>query len=103
MQNFSVVVVEFQVMSRKFPDVHENFLSCQDGRILVGVVFSLVSHLPAMVFDGAGQLVATFDYGTMTLKDKIRRLQNDKVHCITLVVTSGIGFFVLSSTINEMK
>jgi hypothetical protein len=98
-----VDVVELQVVSRQFPGMHENLLSCQGGRILMGVVFSLVSHLPATVFGRAGQLVAALDYGTMTLKDKIRRLENDKVHCITLVVTSGNGFFVLSSTINEIK
>jgi hypothetical protein len=98
-----MVVAELQVVARQFPDMQENLLSCQDGRILVGVVFSLVSHLPVTVFGSAGQLVAALDYGTMTLQDKIRRLENDKVHCITLVVTSGNGFFVLSSTINEMK
>lgn len=102
MQNFSVDVVEFQVVSRQFPDVHENLLSRQDGCILVGVVFSFVNHLFAAVFGGSRQLVA-LNYRTMALKDRIRRLENDKVRRITLVVTSGNGFFVLSSTINEIK
>lgn len=102
MQNVSVDVVKFQVVSRQFADVHENLLSRQDGRILVGVVFSLVNHLFTAVFGGTRQLVA-LDYRTMALKDRIRQLENDKVHRITLVVTSGNGFFVLSSTIKEMK